>query len=166
MQSDSTCPPTAGTLSLFDFNRDQNIIKTLAGKVKPEYAEWFKSVTGVNSIRITSSVEVANLPQLYRQLYDLYSSDIYRQTFHDLFNITPVKEPSVKQELEKVLIDSYNGENHENLIITIPEMLDFLSNTFRYTYRGQHSSELSEHSILSFLEQTLWNSSRGLSCKS
>ena len=144
--------PTADTLSFFDFNRDQNIIKTLAGKVKPEYSEWFKSATGVNSIRITSSVEVENLPQLCRQLYDLYSSDNYRQVFPDLFNIAPVKEPSVKQDLERALIDSYNGENHENLIITIPEMLDPLWNTFRYTYQRERSSELSEHSILSLKE--------------
>lgn len=144
--------PTADALSFFDFNRDQNIIKTLAGKVKPEYSEWFKSATGVNSIRITSSVEVENLPQLCRQLYGLYSSDNYRQTFPDLFNITPVKDPSVKQDLERALIDSYNGENHENLIITIPEMLDPLWNTFLYTYQKKRSSELNEHSILSLKE--------------
>ena len=144
--------PTADTLSFFDFNRDQNIIKTLAGKVKPEYSEWFKSATGVNSIRITSLVEVENLPQLCRQLYDLYSSDNYRQVFPDLFNIAPVKEPSVKQDLERALIDSYNGENYENLIITIPEMLDPLWNTFRYTYQKNRSSELSEHSMLSLKE--------------
>ncbi len=144
--------PTADTLSFFDFNRDQNIIKTLAGKVKPEYSKWFKSATGVNSIRITSSVEVENLPQLCRQLYDLYSSDNYRQVFPDLFNIAPVKDPSVKQDLERALIDSYNGENYENLIITIPEMLDPLWNTFRYTYQKNRSSELSEHSMLSLKE--------------
>ncbi len=140
--------PTADTLSFFDFNRDQNIIRTLAGKVKPEYLEWFKSATGVNSIRITSSVEVENLPQLCRELYGLYSSDNYRQTFPDLFNITPVKDPSIKQDLEKALIDSYNGENHENLIIMIPEMLDPLWNTFRYTYQRKDSPELSDHNIL------------------
>ena len=90
-----------------------------------------------------------NLPQLCRLLYGLYSSDNYRQVFPDLFNIVPVKEPSVKQDLERALIDSYNGENYENLIITIPEMLDPLWNTFRYTYQKDRSSELSEHSMLS-----------------
>lgn len=141
--------PTVDTLSFFDFNRDQNIIKTLAGKVKPEYSEWVKSATGVNSIRITSSVEAGDLPSLCRQLYALYNRNDYEQTFPDLFNITPVKEPSIKQYLETALIDSYNGENHENLIITLPEMLDPLWNTFLYTYQKKCSSELSEHSILS-----------------
>lgn len=144
--------PTADTLSFFDFNRDQNIIKTLAGKVQPEYSEWFKSATGVNSIRITSSVKVESLPQLCRELYDLYNSDNYRQTFPDLFNITPVKDPSVKQDLENALIDSYNEENHENLIITIPEMLDPLWNTFKYTYQRRDSPELSEHNVLRLKE--------------
>ena len=144
--------PTADTLSFFDFNRDQSIIKTLAGKVKSEYNEWFKSATGVNSLRITSSVEVEQLPQLCRQLYDIYSKENYRQIFPDLFNIAPVKDPSVKQDLERALIDSYNGENHENLIITIPEMLDPLWNTFRYTYQRNYSPELSEHSVFSLKE--------------
>ena len=140
--------PTADTLSFFDFNRDQSIIKTLAGKVKSEYNEWFKSATGVNSLRITSSVEVEQLPQLCRQLYDIYRNENYRQTFPDLFNITPVKDPLVIQELEATLIESYNGESCENLIITIPEMLiNPLWDTFRYTYQRKCSPELSEHSV-------------------
>ena len=140
--------PTADTLSFFDFNRDQSIIKTLAGKVKSEYNEWFKSATGVNSLRITSSVEVEQLPQLCRQPYDIYSNENYRQTFPDLFNITPVKDPLVIQELEATLIESYNGESCENLIITIPEMLiNPLWDTFRYTYQRKCSPELSEHSV-------------------
>ena len=145
--------PTADTLSFFDFNRDQSIIKTLAGKVKSEYNEWFKSATGVNSLRITSSVEVEQLPQLCRQLYDIYSNENYRQTFPDLFNITPVKDPLVIQELEATLIEFYNGESCENLIITIPEMLiNPLWDTFRYTYQRNYSPELSEHSVFSLKE--------------
>lgn len=145
--------PSVDSLSFFDFNRDQSIVKTLAGKVKSEYTEWFKSVTGVSSLKITSSVEVDQLPLLCHRLYDIYSSENYRQTFPDLFNITPVKDPQLIQILETTLIEYYNEESCENLLITIPEMLtNPLWNSFRYSYQRNRSPELSEHNILNLKE--------------
>lgn len=145
--------PSTNALTFFDFDRDQSVIKTLAGKAKPEFKERLGGVTGINNIRVTSPVEKAQLPELCCCLYDLYNREDYKQTFPDLFNVSAIKDPQIIQKLEDILLESYNGEDCERIVVTIPKMLEEpLWHSLRYTYLGKRSAELSEHSMSALKE--------------
>lgn len=143
--------PSVVSLNFFDFDRDQSIIKTLVGKVKDEYKDLFKSVTGVSSLKIMSSLEANKLLALCVKLYEIYNQEAYKLSFPDLQNISPIKDPLVVDELNQRLIDAYNNWNNgddESILITIPEMLvEYQFNQFRYKTGKTQTEELSEHEL-------------------
>lgn len=139
--------PVADTLNFFDFNRDQSIVKTLSGKVKDDFSSLFKSVTGVSSLKITSYMTFEELPRLCSNLYDIYNQETFMQIFPDLQNIVPVKDPTIKQELEAIFIEGYNTNNNR-IIVTIPEMLiEPQWNKYQYIYKRKLSGQIDENDI-------------------
>ena len=58
-------------LTYFDFDRNSAILKSLTGKVLPEYREMFGNVTGSSSLSVRSSVGSGGLVAFCRQLLAL-----------------------------------------------------------------------------------------------
>ncbi len=126
--------PMGSDLTHFDFESDSHILKSLTGKVKPQYKTLFKHVTGSSSLRITSTVKAKEISGLCEQLLTLYNEDTYLTAFPDIHNITPVKDPEKIADLNEKLIYSLR-EKDRNLVLTIPELLDYTQELW-ITYSG------------------------------
>jgi uncharacterized protein (TIGR04141 family) len=86
--------PIESELTLFDFDRDSTILRSLTGKVRDEHKELFRHATGGSNLRISTDVEADRLAALCEKLLDLYQSEEYKAAFPDIQNIMPVRDPA------------------------------------------------------------------------
>lgn len=148
--------PVDSDLTYFDFDRDATILKSLTGKVRPEFKEFFKHATGASNIRISSDVTPEGLPQLSAKLLELYEDESYKTNFPDIQNIAPVRDPIIKDKLNAKLIDSFQSKNDPALQLSVPEILDFhdgLWATFAGAGPGQVYDDVFLNRYYEYLEQ-------------
>lgn len=142
--------PIASDLTFFDFNKDESIVKRLTGAVKEEYKNILTNITGASSLKISSKVVAQEIPTLCRQLLEIYNKEDFKQSFPDIQNIIPVKDPSLLNVLNGKLMDAFENESIE-LVLTIPEIIDH-SDYFhiKYTGAGRDDSSYDEVYIIHY----------------
>lgn len=126
--------PTASNLTFFDINKDESIIKKLTGAVKEEYKEFLSNVTGASNLRISSKASAHDIAALCEKIFNIYQKEDFKQTFSDIQNIIPVKDPTRIQILNEKLMDAFNV-NSVDLVLSFPEILDY-DQPFFVTYSG------------------------------
>ncbi|RKS97945.1 DUF6119 family protein [Chryseobacterium defluvii] len=137
--------PTASSLNFFDIRHDESIIKKLTGSVKAEYNDLFKNATGANSLRISSDLQPNQIIDLCRSLIEIYEKEDYLQTFPDIRNIEPVRDPDIIILLNEKLLDAFTEAPRE-LVLSIPEIVDY-SDPFKVKYSGAGRSSLEYNDV-------------------
>ena len=126
--------PTESELTLFDFDRDSTIIRSLTGKVRDEHKDLFQHATGGSSLRISSSVVAGDLAELCARLLGLYESDQYKTAFPEIQNIAPVRDPVQLNVLNGRLLGALRSRDPD-LNITVPEIVNYSDNLY-VTFAG------------------------------
>lgn len=126
--------PNASSLTYFDFNTDESIVKRLTGAVKEEYRNLFSNATGSSNLRFATVCEASELIELCSRLLEIYMLQDYEESFPDLHNITPIKDPDLIDSLDNELLTAFQNESI-NLTLGIPDIVDYSTN-FRVNYRG------------------------------
>ena len=124
-------------LTLFDFDRDSTILKSLTGKVREELKPFFKHATGASSIRISSDVGPAGLTALCGKLLELYQDETYKTSFPDIQNVAPVKDPVIIDALNAKLITAIRAKE-DNVVLTIPDIVNYADEMYT-TFSGEGS---------------------------
>ena len=145
--------PIDSDLTYFDFDRDSSIIKTLTGKVKDEYKDFFKNATGASNLRIGSKIEADNMNELCQKTLDIYSKEDFKTAFPDIQNITPVKDPAVIDSLNNQLIEAFKDESID-LVMTIPEIMNY-QGSLSITFAGVGQSLVYEDVYISYYREYL-----------
>jgi uncharacterized protein (TIGR04141 family) len=120
--------PVSTELTYLDFDGNSEIIKSLTGKVKAEYAELFKNATGSAALKVSLKLEPIELTKICETLLDLYGKDDYKTAFPNIQNIAPVKDPVQIAILDKSLLKSLQ-KNDGRVTLTIPDIVDYRDNT-------------------------------------
>ncbi len=126
--------PSASSLTYFDFNTDESIVKRLTGAVKEEFKDLLRNVTGSSSLRFTTAYEAGELTELCSRLLEIYTRRDYEMAFPDLHNITPIKDPDLISSLEEQLLSAFQEESPD-LTLGIPDIVDYSTN-FKVKYHG------------------------------
>jgi uncharacterized protein (TIGR04141 family) len=145
--------PVDSDLTYFDFDRDSSIIKTLTGKVKDEYKDFFKNATGASNLRIGSKIEADKLNELCQKTLDIYIKEDFKTAFPDIQNITPVKDPAVIDSLNNQLIEAFKDESID-LVMTIPEIMNY-QGSLSITFAGVGQSLVYEDVYISYYREYL-----------
>jgi uncharacterized protein (TIGR04141 family) len=132
--------PTASNLTFFDIKQDESIVKKLTGAVRLEFQDILTNITGASSLRITSKLKPNEITGLCENLLDIYNRLDYLETFPDIQNILPLKDPDKLLELNQQLIIAFNDAPRE-LVLSIPEIIDH-TNSFVIKYGGVGRSGL------------------------
>lgn len=111
-------------LTFLDFDGNSEIIKSLTGKVKDEYKALFKNATGSTSLKVGMKTQPAQLPQICEQLLVLYDDETFKETFPNIQNISPVKDPSIIDQLNGKLLEAFR-ERDEGVVLAIPDIVDY-----------------------------------------
>lgn len=127
--------PAPGDLTLFDFDQNSTILKSLTGKVKdPKLKELCRNITGAANVRISTDKASGDLSDVCATLLELYGKNTYTTTFPALLNVSPVRDPVITKVLNGKLIDAVHAGD-EHLTLTVPEIQDFNAN-FGISYAG------------------------------
>ncbi|MBC7284672.1 DUF6119 family protein, partial [Hoeflea sp.] len=121
--------PIESELTLFDFDRDSTILRSLTGKVRDEHKELFRHATGGSNLRISTDVEADGLATLCEQLLGLYQSEDYKTAFPQIQNIVPVRDPAQIEALNDQLLAAFRARNPD-LNITVPEIVNYSDNLY------------------------------------
>jgi uncharacterized protein (TIGR04141 family) len=130
--------PIDSDLTFFDFDRDSNILKRLTGKVKDEHTELFKHATGASNLRICSALSPNQLSRLCEKLLELYESTTFKDTFPSIQNITPVRDPSLVNQLNTKVLEAVRSKA-DSLYLTIPDIVSYENNP-HITFQGEGAS--------------------------
>lgn len=144
--------PNASSLTYFDFNTDESIVKRLTGAVKEEYKGVLRNATGSSSLRFATVCKAGQLSQLCSNLLEIYIRRDYEESFPDLHNITPIKDPDLISSLESLLLTAFREESM-SLTLGIPDIVDYSTN-FKVKYRGaaKRSKEYEDVCIENYIE--------------
>jgi uncharacterized protein (TIGR04141 family) len=150
--------PIESELTLFDFDRDSTILRSLTGKVRDEHKDLFKHATGSSNLRISTDVESGGLMDLCEQLLGLYQSEQYKAAFPEIQNIVPVRDPAQIETLNLRLLEAFQ-ERDPDLNITVPEIVNYSDNLYAAfagagrslvyddVYIGRYYEYLDEHAV-------------------
>lgn len=130
--------PNATNLAVFDFNKDESILKRLTGSVKDEFKDLFKSVTGADSFHFSTPCKPDELTDLCSKLLTIYTSDEYKKNFPDILSISAVKDPALIEELNKSLEKDFSSKSID-LTLSIPAIIDY-STAFYIQYKAKRAT--------------------------
>lgn len=130
--------PSDSELTVFDVDRDSSIIKGLTGRVKDEYADIIKHITGASSLRMSSDATSAQIATTCERLLEIYEKDDYKTEFPDIRAIEPVKDPNRIKLLEEKLLVALKAKS-SSLTITVPDMINH-GEGLRATFGGAKRS--------------------------
>lgn len=116
--------PIDSDLTMFDFDADTDILKSLTGKVKAEHSDLFRRASGASNLRVDSKIEAGDLVDLCNRSLTLYGSDDYKAAFPNIQNVSPVRDPSTIELLDEKLIEAFRSKD-AHLYLTIPAMVDY-----------------------------------------
>lgn len=133
--------PISTELTFLDFDGNSEIIKSLTGKVKEEYRDLFKTATGSASLKISMKIEPNDLAVRCEALLARYDAEDYKETFPNIQNIVPVKDPTKIAELDALFLESVRG-NDGATTLTIPDIVDYRDNTCCVFTGPQGTSEI------------------------
>lgn len=140
--------PAPGDLTLFDFDQDSTILKSLTGKVKdPALKDLCRNITGAANVRISTDKASGDLAAVCTTLLDLYGEKTYTTSFPALLNVSPVRDPAISKELNGKLINAIQAKD-DGVVLTVPEIQDFNSN-FGVSYAGVGRGKVSDDADIS-----------------
>ena len=120
--------PVSTELTYLDFDGNSEIIRSLTGKVRAEYAELFKNATGSSAFKVSLKLEPNQLPRICETLLELYVKDDYKTAFPNIQNIAPIKDPTRIATLDDSLLGSLRAKDGR-VTLTIPDIVDYRDNT-------------------------------------
>ena len=126
--------PALSDLTVFDFDRESSILKTLAGKAKEQYSELVRNVSGDQSLRVNSTAVPEDLGRLCEQLLQLYQSKDYKRTFPGIQGLARVKDPATIEQLNGQLLRGIRMQDPA-LLVGIPAFVDY-GEVVRIRYMG------------------------------
>nr|WP_249418317.1 TIGR04141 family sporadically distributed protein [Citrobacter freundii] len=130
--------PITNDLTYLDFDSNSEILKSLTGKVKDEFAELFNNATGSASLKVGLKIGPQDLTVLCGKLIELYNSNDYLESFPNIQKIVPEKDPQKISSLDNSLLDRF--KNHDNsLELCIPDIVDYKDNIY-CTFKGMHKT--------------------------
>lgn len=121
--------PVMSDLTYLDFDSNSEILKSLTGKVKPQYIELFKNATGSTNLKVGLKLEPDELIVLCEQLLDLYASNEYLESFPNIQKIVPEKDPLKIEKLDTSLLEAFINKSDE-LSLSIPDIVDYSDNIY------------------------------------
>lgn len=120
--------PVSTELTYLDFDGNSEIIKSLTGKVKAEYKDLFSNATGSASLKISMKIDPGELAERCERLLALYDSEDYKETFPNIQNIVPVRDPAEVNRLNQLVLESVQSRDGSTTL-TIPDIVDYRDNT-------------------------------------
>lgn len=148
-RSTSSQLPKLGTIDDFVFDFNTEILKKAVAKSDDElFAN--NNIIGADGITVTVPYKCNNIDDFLIECYQKYKSNKYKEHFSWLDNIREVKDPTLKEKLQLVLINSINSKEFDKVWMAVPEIIDW-DNVSYFKFRKRDNPE-NDISISTFIK--------------
>ena len=120
----------------FGLDVERDLVRAVTGS--PEDIELGHRLHGVDSLKATVRIELADIPELLGNYLTRYRSKDYKESFPWVDHIAEVKDAVVRQDLDEKLLDRIQHEQLETCWLAVPEIVDWdRIDGFRYGGQGK-----------------------------
>lgn len=116
--------PKDTDLAHFNCDWSTTVIKKIIGKIQDVNSDLGSNMTGTNNVRITTKKSCSELPELCKNLYEIYKDCSNKNLFPELSNIRKVNDPDILVKLDSSLVDALRSQSPE-ILLAIPEIADY-----------------------------------------
>lgn len=137
----------------FYINTQVNLLKSITGKLpNDKQIEIGTSMTGADSLTISSDMTVNNVLNKLDQLYTLYQSEEYRQHFGWVDNISAIGDNVLIGELDRALFEKINSRENDSIWLALPSIVDWAGIAY-LKYSGRNANKHDDVDIGSALAE-------------
>jgi uncharacterized protein (TIGR04141 family) len=135
----------------FGIDKEQDLIKSVTGKCSE--TEIGTSITGRDSLHISSKTNLSNLDDLLKTVYRNYKSDEYKEKYPWIGNISELRDKILIERLNNELVEKLNGGNYDYIWMAVPDIIDWNGvESFRYSAdKRQEFKDLATKDFVSVL---------------
>lgn len=118
-----------GDIDDFAIDTDRNLLSQVTAKCGEDDL-LCGTVTGGDSLAVTKEIDVNNVQEFLKSLYELFCQETYKKDFDWVDNIAPVKDPALEQELwdesiRQIADYSYNDDSQHDLWMAVPDIINW-----------------------------------------
>lgn len=128
--------PKESELVFFGYDSENNIFKSLTGKVRDEYKDLFRHVTGSSNLRISSDMQPDALISTCEKLLEIYGKEDYKTNFPNLQNIIPTKDPATISQLDGKVLEAFKAKNID-LYLAVPDIVNYADSVYSQFVGGR-----------------------------
>lgn len=148
------------TINDFELDREKDLVKNMAGRLVDESFEDAKTVSGRQSLSIPFTCNIDNIHESLKVLYQIFSSEVYKEKFPGIDHTREVKDKDVLQLLDNQLLRLLNDnpDNDGEVLIAMPEILpDHNINGFYYSKSQNIYHDIVLRDVITELNQIFHN---------
>ena len=118
-----------GDIDDFAIDTERNLLSQVTAKCGEDEL-LCGTVTGGDSLAVTKEIDIDNVQEFLKSLYELFCQETYKQDFDWVDNIAPVKDPALEQKLwdesiRQIANYSYNDDSQHDLWMAVPDIIDW-----------------------------------------
>lgn len=129
----------------FEFNNDVDILKSITAKVQRTGNEEYETLSGRDSVSISSKIELQTFPEIANKLYQAYLKTDYLKKYPWFDKIIQERDVSIIEELDDELLELIKRERTNKVWLAIPEIIDW-EKTQGFSYKNYRQSNNPEKS--------------------
>lgn len=110
----------------FNIDVDRDLLKSVTGKASE--GDLSGTISGADSLSVSTDKSYDEIEEFLRHCYHLYKSNHYQETGFDWINqIQEIKDKTLIDRLNQLLLDELNSANPTRIWTSIPEIIDYYS---------------------------------------
>ena len=118
-----------GDIDDFAIDTERNLLSQVTAKCGEDEL-LCGTVTGGDSLAVTKEIDIDNVQEFLKSLYELFCQETYKKDFDWVDNIAPVKDPALEQELwdesiRQIADYSYNDDSQHDLWMAVPDIINW-----------------------------------------
>lgn len=135
----------------FLFDIEQDLIQEITGLSSNEF--FGKSITGKDSLHLSTKVDVSNIKTLCKECLTEYNSNRYKNKgFKWIDNIKAIKNRADIEKLDNQLINKINNKSFDKVWMAVPEVIDWSDVYFSYT-KNKGRKQRNDINLQDFVEE-------------
>lgn len=118
-----------GDIDDFAIDTERNLLSQVTAKCGEDEL-LCGTVTGGDSLAVTKEIDIDNVQEFLKSLYELFCQETYKKDFDWVDNIAPVKDPALEQKLwdesiRQIANYSYNDDSQHDLWMAVPDIINW-----------------------------------------
>lgn len=148
----------AGEHYMFGVDIERDVVRAITGKARSE--EFGKRMSGMDNLNVVVNGSLSDIPGLMARYLNRFEDESYKETTEWAWidHISQVRDVSVIEGLNDLLVARMKNEENESLWLAPPEIIDWdRTDGYRYNQRmrGEHVDDMDIEEYMNTLDDEI-----------